>query len=354
LANSYYTRVAAFTSRTKAKSDDVRSELDAISAAFDNFPAVTGNGEGFSDPVKVGTATEPNHAATLQQLNDATTGNAQNASDAQAAQQAAEAARDTSVAASNTAVLAANGVTEWAVKPEDSPVSVAAGGNNSTDFSALHWAAKAKASALAANTWNTANYYTKSEVATQIANSMSVNSSGEILLLTQTVNTPVGAIDFTGIDGTYKDYFIKFTDVQHDGNSAPVGTIIIVTSGDNGVTFDEALTPYKTNYNFQHTSYVGGGAQLGQDSDNIPLIYRLNATASDTGSGSGEINIFNAADASTKTLITTESDFSGSSGLMTQKSRGLRNVTEVMNAIRIKGESSLISSGTFSLYGVLR
>jgi hypothetical protein len=32
---------------------------------------------------------------------------------------------------------------EWAIKAEDSPVSVAAGGDGSTTFSALHWAAKA-------------------------------------------------------------------------------------------------------------------------------------------------------------------------------------------------------------------
>jgi hypothetical protein len=44
------------------------------------------------------------------------------------------------------AVLTAADVTyteEWAINPEDDPVSVAAGGDNSTTFSALHWAAKA-------------------------------------------------------------------------------------------------------------------------------------------------------------------------------------------------------------------
>jgi len=36
---------------------------------------------------------------------------------------------------------------EWAIKPEDVPVSIEAGGDGSTTFSALHWAAKAAASA---------------------------------------------------------------------------------------------------------------------------------------------------------------------------------------------------------------
>lgn len=36
---------------------------------------------------------------------------------------------------------------EWAINPEDDPVSVAAGGDDATTFSSLHWAAKAAASA---------------------------------------------------------------------------------------------------------------------------------------------------------------------------------------------------------------
>ena len=39
---------------------------------------------------------------------------------------------------------------EWAIKPEDSLVSAAAGGNDTSDYSALHWAAKGAASAEAA------------------------------------------------------------------------------------------------------------------------------------------------------------------------------------------------------------
>lgn len=39
---------------------------------------------------------------------------------------------------------------EWAINPEDDPVSVAAGGDDSTTFSSLHWAAKSDDSATAA------------------------------------------------------------------------------------------------------------------------------------------------------------------------------------------------------------
>ena len=40
---------------------------------------------------------------------------------------------------------------EWATEVEDTPVSVAAGGDGASDYSALHWAAKAVASAAAAS-----------------------------------------------------------------------------------------------------------------------------------------------------------------------------------------------------------
>ncbi len=57
-------------------------------------------------------------------------------------------------AAAGSVTDAANEVTyaaEWATKPEDSLISVAAGGDGSTDFSALHWSAKAEGFAASIN-----------------------------------------------------------------------------------------------------------------------------------------------------------------------------------------------------------
>lgn len=67
----------------------------------------------------------------------------------------AETSADSSLAAALIAQTAAEAAQsyaeEWAIKVEDSAVSVAAGGDASTTFSALHWAAKAAASAAAVN-----------------------------------------------------------------------------------------------------------------------------------------------------------------------------------------------------------
>ena len=52
---------------------------------------------------------------------------------------------ETNASSSASAAAAeANHAEEWAINPEDDPVSVAAGGDDSTTFSSLHWAAKAE------------------------------------------------------------------------------------------------------------------------------------------------------------------------------------------------------------------
>jgi len=66
---------------------------------------------------------------------------------AETAQTAAETAQTNAETAKTNAETAVTYAEEWAVKAEDSPVSVAAGGDASTTFSALHWAAKAADSA---------------------------------------------------------------------------------------------------------------------------------------------------------------------------------------------------------------
>lgn len=58
---------------------------------------------------------------------------------------------------------------EWAVKPEDSLISTAAGGNGTTDYSSLHWAAKSSDSATSASA-SAAAAALSAEVAANYAN----------------------------------------------------------------------------------------------------------------------------------------------------------------------------------------
>lgn len=109
---------------------------DTMNAVFREYRRYTGDGrpdEPSGAPLPVGDPASGVHKPSKAELRTAFGA----AGDAvEAAQTAAEAAR--------------THAEEWAAKAEDAPVSVAAGGDNATTFSALHWAAKASASAALA------------------------------------------------------------------------------------------------------------------------------------------------------------------------------------------------------------
>lgn len=103
MPNNYYSRQAAFADRTKAKGGDVRSELDAVSAAFDLLPEPRNDGEGFAASIKVSDATEADHAVTLNQLEGTEAITEANKVAALSAQTAAEAAQAVSESSRDSA-----------------------------------------------------------------------------------------------------------------------------------------------------------------------------------------------------------------------------------------------------------
>jgi len=92
MSNKYYHRLAQFLPRTKAKSEHVRDEYDAIQTGFEKLPEPTPESDGFAVPVKVGTGDDPQHAATLDQLTGTEAVTRQNMIGAQQAQSLAETA----------------------------------------------------------------------------------------------------------------------------------------------------------------------------------------------------------------------------------------------------------------------
>jgi hypothetical protein len=97
----------------------------------------------------------PGHFSALHWANKSE-GHATNAATAETYAETAETNAETAQAAAEAAQAAAEtNVTyaeEWAINPHNDPVSVAAGGDNSTTFSALHWATEAAASAASLTT----------------------------------------------------------------------------------------------------------------------------------------------------------------------------------------------------------
>jgi hypothetical protein len=190
MANTYYTFDPYFIPNTKVRSDEVNAQLAAIENAFDLMPtdnsaigrgtvttgveSGTGNAYEVSldDPrtsyqegdqivfksthTNTGTATldlDTVGAVSLVQA-DGTPLSAGDIQDGLYYTAVYDAANNRwqLIGASAAVISAANDrvtwAQEWAIKAEDSLVSTDAGGNGTTDYSALHWAAKSAASAV--------------------------------------------------------------------------------------------------------------------------------------------------------------------------------------------------------------
>lgn len=95
------------------------------------------------------TTAGPAIGPTTASFETATAAAAASAAAAAASETNAETAETNAETAEANAELQVTYATEWAINPEDDAVSVAAGGDNTTTFSALHWAAKAEGFAAA-------------------------------------------------------------------------------------------------------------------------------------------------------------------------------------------------------------
>ena len=197
MANTYYVFAPTFIPGQKVRSDEVNTQYSAIEAAFDLMPTdnsailrgttFLGVDSGTANAIEI-TLTDPR---TSYQDGDQISWKATNTNtgastididsvgavtivnsdgSALAAGDVAAGLYYTAIfdstnnrwqmlGASAAALAAADDrvtwASEWATQPEDTLVSVAAGGDGASDYSALHWAAKASASAGAASTSET-------------------------------------------------------------------------------------------------------------------------------------------------------------------------------------------------------
>jgi hypothetical protein len=294
---------------------------------------------------------------------------------------------------------------EWADNDEDTPVSVGAGGDGSTTFSAKHWSKKAEATAgtvepLPDDTGETDKFLqtdgagTKSwtaiptpsyEIAdnvlkvlgsedstkkvrfevdgltTEIERTLTVpdasgtlaltsdiSSPGLVLLSTQTVSSPVAAVEFTSlIDSTYDEYEI------HLYNVIPVddgGTLELRTSTNGGSSFDAT----GGNYNYIYKYITSAGTENRQNSASAAEIRLSQVIGSDTNESgvSGVIKIFTPS-LSQYCRFNWHLSFINSIGdLSISYGSGQRLSSADVDAVQFLMSSNNVESGTFKLYGV--
>ena len=135
---------AAQTAETNAETAETNAETAETNAAASAL-AASNSATAASNSATAAQTAETN-AETAE--TNAETAETNAAASALAASNSATAAQTAETNAETAETNSANNVSyteEWAIKAEDSPVSVAAGGDNSTTFSAYHWAKKAEA-----------------------------------------------------------------------------------------------------------------------------------------------------------------------------------------------------------------
>lgn len=170
---------------------------------------------------------------------------------------------------------------------------------------------------------------------------------GLTLISTQTISSPVAAVDFTGIDDTYDKYIISVVDaiLVVDGTN-----LEIRCSVDDGSTFAAGASDYVRQYVFSDTSSTGIRTSQGA-SDRFIVSIAVGNDASTERGASGLIYLSNPASGA---YLKIRSDFSSVQSLDSwfTRTHGFYKATSPVNAIRFIGSLDNISSGTFSLYGV--
>ena len=155
---------------------------------------------------------------------------------AETAQGLAEDAQAAAELAQGSAEDANTYAAEWANKAEDSPVSIAAGGDASTTFSAMHWANKAEAEATAIGMPSQAGHAGEFLTTNGTALSFAVVPNTLELLATTTLSGQLFA-DFSLPSG-YSYYVLVGSEVQ-------CGSYLnLRTSDDGGATFYASSADY--------------------------------------------------------------------------------------------------------------
>ena len=196
---------------------------------------------------------------------------------------------------------------EWAITVENTLVSAAAGGDEVNDYSALHWAAKAAASA---------------------------SSHRDVLLRTLTASAS-SSIDFTAalgdIDATYDHYYVEVLNAIPSVESDSFYTQVSVSS-----------------------AFVISSSYWQLTSIDTKFTIVSDCTSSNINPISGRFNLYMAAGGSTRSTYDSRFRHGGGGNAaagVTENYMSFAN-NSVIDGLRFYFSTGNIVSGTFKIYGV--
>ena len=181
-----------------------------------------------------------------------------------------------------------------------------------------------------------------------------VTGSSLVLLSTQTASSS-STISFTsGIDSTYKEYIIKFTDV-HLGSSDKRFTL----QGSTNAGSSYGVTATTTAFRATHSENDSGGAlgyTASHDVAQSTSFFQISdILASGNNADECIAGFFQLFDPSNTTFVKHFiAQFNGNNPNESVHGfgAGYFNTTSAINAIQFKADSGNIDAGTFKLYGV--
>ncbi len=167
--------------------------------------------------------------------------------------------------------------------------------------------------------------------------------AGDEWVETQSASTDA-AIDFTGLDFTAYDYEISLGGVKlaNDNNG-----ISVLTSTDNGVSFDTAASDYGWQYTFRHDN-AGSVVDEDPSDSSIDIISAVGNGTNERVNGKINISQMTGENTSIFGLLSALHATAGTFGAC--RFMGARLDTTAVDAVRIKAIAGDITSGEFKLH----
>nr|BCV06652.1 MAG: hypothetical protein CM15mV140_020 [Caudoviricetes sp.] len=182
-------------------------------------------------------------------------------------------------------------------------------------------------------------------------------SSGNINLISTTTASSSSTVSISsGIDSTYKEYFVKFYDVHPQTDNNTSTNFFLVNFRDGSTDYDATKTTTVSRaYHFEDGS--GGVAQYQSDHDlaqSTGFQKLAQGMANDNDQCvAGTLHLFDPSNTTfVKHFLCETSNIHTDNGAYRWNIAGYINTTSAIDGIQFKMTTGNIDSGTFKLYGV--
>ena len=178
---------------------------------------------------------------------------------------------------------------------------------------------------------------------------------GNLVLISTVTASSSSTISFTsGIDSTYKEYIIKFTDV-HLGSSDKRFTLQGSTNAGSSYGVTATTTAFRANHS-ENDSGAALGYTASHDVAQSTSFFQISdILASGNNADECIAGFFQLFDPSNTTFVKhfiAQFNANNPSESVNGFGAGYFNTTSAINAIQFKADSGNIDAGTFKLYGV--